>query len=684
MKRLFIATFLLLSAHVLFGQISTREVPVSFNTKISALDANEKTQKAMPAFNLEKIQLEDREDETNGMPPRFGYKHEVNYTLENSGEWTVLPNGDKIWRLVISSQGALSINLLYDKFWLPEGAKLFIYSSDHKHSIGAFTSANNKGNKNEPRGFATGLVYGDQITLEYYIPKNVKDTGIISIVHVIHGYKYITLPENMDVSNYYQSGNCQVNVNCDEGQNWQKEKNAIAMILVNGNRWCSGSLINTTANDYRPLFLTADHCLGGSVTYVKHDALGNPYLDYWSFYWHYEAPGCTNASPSIYSTNGATVIANNSDTDFALFELSEDPKDVAGITPYYLGWDRSGNAGTGGVGIHHPNGDIKKIATYNQTPNSFYNNNYWHLYWVQTPNGYSITEGGSSGSPLLNNSHRVIGQLYGSQSINCSDPANDYAVYGKFSVSWTGNGATDIRRRLDYWLDPNYTGQTTLNGLGTMFITGPEEVRPTAYFEAFYLENAPGGASILWSMSNNLVTAPSVYEFPDGSTMTLSVPPTTKIVKVNPSLPSSYSGTGWISATVYSSELPNGQETVTKTVNVFGSPAMSPVSNALNSLPTDSVIVEPFSLILSPNPASNELNVSFERLPTPENQSETYSVKLLDNNGVVQRQAQFKHHRKNGKAQPVKFNVSALKHGTYFLHVEGNGKIHKEQVIISD
>jgi hypothetical protein len=35
--------------------------------------------------------------------------------------------------------------------------------------------------------------------------------------------------------------------------------------------------------------------------------------------------------------------------------------------------------------------------------------------------------------------------------------------YGKFNVSWTGNGATDSRRRLNDWLDPNNTN-TTLDG----------------------------------------------------------------------------------------------------------------------------------------------------------------------------------------------------------------------------
>lgn len=115
-----------------------------------------------------------------------------------------------------------------------------------------------------------------------------------------------------------------------------------------------------------------------------------------------------NKSSPIYSTSGAVVVANNANTDFALLQLTEDPKDRIGVTPYYLGWDRSGTPGTGGVGIHHPRGDIKKIATYTITPpnsdclddfiagNFYSNENFWRINWASTANGHSVTEGGMS------------------------------------------------------------------------------------------------------------------------------------------------------------------------------------------------------------------------------------------------------------------------------------------------
>ena len=458
---LFSACFFMQSI-VSYAQLSTGESPVSFTRYNLHWHVPAVT---LPALDMATINKEDSIDNENGMPPRFGYPHKVNLNLENAGEWKVLPNGDKLWHLTITCPGAKSINLLYDKYWLPEGAKLFVYSKDKTRSIGAFTSKNNKGTKDELRGFATGLVYSDTVVVEYYEPKEVAYKGVVSIAYVVHGYRYIGLKNGQ----YGYSGSCQVNVNCPEGQEWQNEKNAVALIIIDGSSLCTGSLINTTNNDNSPYLLTADHCLKGR------DALGNTNCDYWTFMWHYETPGCSNPinEPSYYSTTGATVVANNSVSDFALLSLTEDPQNNPNIKTYYLGWDNSGNSGTGGVGIHHPVGDVKKISTYFYQPistdygSSIQNSSssHWRVIWNATTTNHGTTEGGSSGSALLNKSHRIIGQLHGGGSFCDNLNAPDW--YGKFSVSWTGNGTLDNRRKLQPWLDPSNTGATTLDGIGT-------------------------------------------------------------------------------------------------------------------------------------------------------------------------------------------------------------------------
>jgi hypothetical protein len=440
----------------------------------------------MPSLDMEKLEREDREDKESGIPPRFGYRHEVNYTLENSGEWITLPNGDRIWRLSIHCPDAKSINLLYDKFWLPVGAKLFIYSNNHKRSIGAFTSNNNKGSKDNIQGFTTDLIYSDLVTLEYYLPKNAEEIGVISIAYVVHGYRYIMVEGTRDIG-YDQSAWCNININCIDGQDLQNEKHAVAMVLVDGDRWCTGSLVNTTAGDGRLLFLTADHCLcyewySNGVCKKQYSATKDSILSNYSFWWNYELPGdpeCTYygltpfPEPSHIATTGAKVIANNQTTDFALLELWEHPA-RQGATPYYLGWSRNFSVSTNGVGIHHPAGDVKKIsfadyiANYSRsiswTDGTPPIDSYWYVEFYK---GYP--EGGSSGSPLLDINKRIIGQMYGGASLleDCSSLQFDPnmripRLYGKFCNSW--NGSYIIKQRLKEWLDPNNTGVAVLNG----------------------------------------------------------------------------------------------------------------------------------------------------------------------------------------------------------------------------
>ena len=205
-----------------YAQLSTNELPVSSSIGLKLVETKRAmTAITMPELNMSKIEEEDIEDVEDDIPPRFGYLHRVNYDLDNSGVWYELPNGDKLWQFNVICPGALSVNFCFDRFWIPEGGKLFVYSKDRKHSIGAFTCKNNKGDRDNIRGFATGLVYGNDVILEYYQPKNVTPDAVISIEYVVHGYRYITIGTN-GTKHYGESVRCMVNINCEEGQDWQQ------------------------------------------------------------------------------------------------------------------------------------------------------------------------------------------------------------------------------------------------------------------------------------------------------------------------------------------------------------------------------------------------------------------------------------------------------------------------------
>ncbi len=431
------------------GQVYVKDKPYSFKHQISMRIVQKKV---LPNIDTLKLSMEDRNEAQKQIPPRFGYTFSVNFNLLNSGTWSVLEDGSRLWELVIECQNALSVNLLYDKFWLPDSAKFFIYNESKTQIIGAFTSNNNSGTKEKPDAFATGLVYGSKINLEYYEPKEQTGQGIISIVGVVHGYRYIKVPGKKYNKDYGDSGSCNININCNQGEDWQMEKRGVALIVVDGNRYCTGCLVNNTDQDATPYLLTANHCLAGWANPNPLDAINNPNANTWTFIWNYESPGCTNQDIINPTTTArATVVANNSNSDFALLRLTESPND---LNVYYCGWDRSGTTPNSSVCIHHPSGDIKKITFDNDSPqvtgysdtecNAPTGTTHWRI--IDWDNG--TTEGGSSGSPLFNPSHRIIGQLHGGCAA-CNNNLSDY--FGRFSISW--NSSNDSRRRLMDWLD---------------------------------------------------------------------------------------------------------------------------------------------------------------------------------------------------------------------------------------
>lgn len=439
------------------AQISIGGKPYSFT---HGLSSKSMPVVKMPEIDLQKIQQEDEADKLTGQPPRFGYPIEVNLNMDNSGSWETLPDGVRLWRLNIEAPGAKSINLLYHDFYLPKGAVLYIYSADGKHVIGGFTAANNKSD----RVFATGLVYSDRIVLEYYepakIPQDQKPS--ISINYVVHGYRYIQLNKDDLEKAFDDSGNCNVNTICAEGNNWRDQIRSVAMMLVGGTRWCTGALVNNTNQDCRALFLTANHCLD------NFDAVNSPNANTFSFIWRYESPNCTpdTDGPTNLTTSGATVLANPGSpgnitgSDFALLELTESPVE-AGYDVYFAGFDATTTAPAAITGIHHPRGDVKKISMENNalTGTSYSSTSGTATHWRVADWDSGTTEPGSSGSPVFSNATgRSIGFLSGGAAA-CGN--NDSDWYGQLGYSWGNAGATDSRRRLRDHLDPVGLGTTT-------------------------------------------------------------------------------------------------------------------------------------------------------------------------------------------------------------------------------
>lgn len=147
--------------------------------------------------------------------------------------------------------------LYYKEFYIPKGGRLFIYNANKSHVIGAFTHANSVTSK-----FATEFVAGDDIILEYEATANGENRASESRMW---GMDIITypFPTVWKDSDSELSGPCMVNINCEEGDEWQNQGKGVCMMVMKiGKRafLCSGSLVNNTARDKKPYVLSAFHC----------------------------------------------------------------------------------------------------------------------------------------------------------------------------------------------------------------------------------------------------------------------------------------------------------------------------------------------------------------------------------------------------------------------------------------
>ena len=123
----------------LFSQVSSGGVPKSIQAGLSTVVPS----LILPHVDKDVLLMEDKIEMAKEVPYRFGTPIEVQYNLYNSGVWEDVTDG-RLWRLSIKSDNAYSINLLFDRFILPEGSKLYIYDAEMITVLGAFTHANNK------------------------------------------------------------------------------------------------------------------------------------------------------------------------------------------------------------------------------------------------------------------------------------------------------------------------------------------------------------------------------------------------------------------------------------------------------------------------------------------------------------------------------------------------------------
>ncbi len=399
----------------------------------------------MPEFdhaNYLKATRDETED-SRLKPLVFAKSFAVNIDPKQDGIWEELPGGKHVWRIALESRGAYSLNIIFSKFALNPGSSFFIYNADRSHILGSYDYRNN-----QPSGsLAVEPVRGDKLIVEMQVTDEAKNFGKLIIGSLNHDFIGIT---GLKTKQSGPSGKCNIDISCPPGNQWQTEKYSVARIVINGFTLCTGVLVNNTANNGKPYIITANHCINDSSKAANS-----------VFLFGYESPFCNGGpGPTNNTRSGSDLLATQANLDFSLVELREMPPQSWYI--YYAGWNRSGEIPENTFSIHHPSGDVKKIAVDHDPPSTatfgpgYTLNGHWQI------NRWDLgtTEPGSSGSPLFDHDGYLTGFLTGGDA-RCGNAVNDF--FCKFSLAWDRYAGSN--RQLEPWLDPLGSGAVSLQGI---------------------------------------------------------------------------------------------------------------------------------------------------------------------------------------------------------------------------
>jgi lysyl endopeptidase len=378
-------------------------------------------------------------DEKLGNAPRFAVERDVAINAFHN-QWEKV-EGNMVSRHRVVAHNAVSLNFAF-KFHMTENSKVKIYSADFSQSIRDLTFEDN----NIDQELWTPVIMANDVIIELVVPENEMNEVLFEIFQINQGFRTFS-------QKTLKAGSCNVDVACEASKGWEQEVSAVAVISTGGSTFCTGFMVNNTANDKTPFFMTANHCRINASNAASLVA-----------YWNYQTSKCGGRRDGQKTqwSSGSQFLASSSKSDFTLVRLNQAPR--ASWQVSFAGWDRSGDDASSATAIHHPATDEKSISfEYDPTTVTMY------LGEAVTTNGTHVrvtdwdmgtTEPGSSGSPLFDQNKRVIGQLHGGYA-SCSSRTSDW--YGRFYTSWEGDGTASTR--LKDWLDRAGTGRVFVDTL---------------------------------------------------------------------------------------------------------------------------------------------------------------------------------------------------------------------------
>jgi len=359
-----------------------------------------------------------------------------------------LPDGGFVWTSVFRVPGATALRAHLTGVDLPRGATLYVYNLAGQ-AFGPYRSRGPNGNGD----VFTNTVFGDRLLLQVkaapgtgkVAPFRIEELGVLGQRFTAPRYNPSGAFSADDLSAIALASNlcsrnaaCVVNAGCTSSSAVSAAKQAVAGMLFSsggGQYICTGGLIaDTVTTSVIPYFLTAHHCIGSSGEASSLET----YFDYTTTC---SSPNCTQPYNNTGDTVGATILATSTSSDYSFLRLASAPVTKDG-TAAYLGWSSTAIANTNGVQLYrisHPSGSPQayseqRIDTGKGTCRTLPRGSF-----LYSTDNLGATEGGSSGSPVVNGSGQIVGQLYGACGTNLNDvcdSASNATVDGAFAATY--------------------------------------------------------------------------------------------------------------------------------------------------------------------------------------------------------------------------------------------------------